>query len=383
MHSFKKYELTEHLSPKHLVSPKQFENYLASVKKPFMKTFYESLRKDLDIMMEKGKPLGGKFSFDSENRKKLPKNIEIPDRTKAKKDKFVEQVKELVAKEFKKHPGSLDNFVWPYKRQQYLKNIDIFIEQCLASFGPYQDAISDRDPFLFHSLISPGLNLGLIVPQDVLDKVLPLAKAKPKNIASIEGFVRQVVGWREFVRGIYENYNNKMETSNHWSSKRKLKACWWTGETGIDPVDDVIHKCIKYGYAHHIDRLMVMANIFNLIGAHPQEVYRWFMEMFVDSADWVMQANVYGMGLMSEGGIFATKPYICGSNYILKMSDYKSGPWCDIMDGLYWSFIDNNRNFFAKNPRMAMMVKMHDKMDKSKKQRITKAAKDFILKTTN
>ena len=173
-----------------------------------------------------------------------------------------------------------------------------------------------------------------------------------------------------------------MEGANYWKSQRSLKSCWWNGSTGLEPVDDVIKKCLRYGYAHHIERLMIMANIFNLIGAKPNQVYNWFMEMTVDSADWVMQANVYGMGLMSEGGIFATKPYICGSNYIMKMGDYKKGEWCDVMDGLYWRFIKVNKKFFLSNPRMAMMVRLLEKMPEEKYKRIEKAAKKFIEETT-
>ena len=177
-----------------------------------------------------------------------------------------------------------------------------------------------------------------------------------KNIPmnSLEGYVRQVIGWREFIRGIYHNFDEVQSKSNFWNHKRKLNENWYTGNTGIPPLDDAIKKANRFGYCHHIERLMIISNIMLLSQIHPQEVFKWFMEMFVDSSDWVMGPNVYGMAQFSDGGIFATKPYICGSNYLLKMSNYKKGDWCNEVDGLYWGFINNNRDFFAKNPRMSL-----------------------------
>ena len=379
---FKDIDCIEHPSPKFLVSKQEFKDYLASVKKPFMKSFYEQVRRRLNVLMEAGKPVGGKFSFDSENRKKLPKDVPIPTRHPLVSDQLTADVDAVVQKSFSKHPGSLNEFRWEYTRDAYLNKLDVFFKKMLPGFGPYQDAMSQRGPFLFHSLISPGLNMGLITPHDILTRI-PKNPSSHKHLGSIEGFIRQVIGWREFVRGIYENYNERMEKENHWDHNRNLKFCWWDASTGLEPVDAVISKSLKYGYAHHIERLMIMANIFNLIEAKPSQVYQWFMEMYVDSADWVMQANVYGMGLMSEGGIFATKPYICGSNYLLKMSDFKRGPWCEILDGLYWRFIDKHRGFFSSNPRMGMMVRMFDKMPDEKKTKILKKADDFILSSTD
>lgn len=227
------------------------------------------------------------------------------------------------------------------------------------------------------------LNNGLILPDELVETLIEKAGKKKILIASVEGYVRQVIGWREFVKGIYDNFERKMEEGNFWKHNNKLTQAWYEGSTGIPPLDDSIQKAKTYGYTHHIERLMVLSNMMLLCEIHPKEVHRWFMEMFVDSADWVMAANVYGMGQMSEGGIFATKPYICGSNYILKMSDYKKGDWCDVMDGLYWRFVDKNRSFFAKNPRMSMMVKMLDKTDKNRKKSIFESANRFIAEMTN
>jgi deoxyribodipyrimidine photolyase-related protein len=227
------------------------------------------------------------------------------------------------------------------------------------------------------------MNAGLLTPKEVIDEVL---KAKEKDtdipIASVEGFIRQVMGWREFVRGIYQNYSDEEESKNFFGHKRKLTKDWYEGTTGILPVDDAIKKANEFGYCHHIERLMILSNIMLLSEIHPHEVHRWFMEMFVDSADWVMGPNVYGMGQFSDGGLFATKPYVSGSNYVLKMSDYKKDDWCEVWDGLFWRFIGNNKTFFSKNPRMNMMVKLLEKMDAGKKKKLLNLADDFIQSKT-
>jgi deoxyribodipyrimidine photolyase-related protein len=191
---------------------------------------------------------------------------------------------------------------------------------------------------------------------------------------SLEGFVRQISGWREFVRGIYQNYRKVQETSNFWSHNRSLTQAWWDGSTGIEPLDFAIQKCLRYGYAHHIERLMVIGNLMLLLEVHPHNAHAWFMEMFIDSADWVMGPNVYGMAIFSDGGIFATKPYICGSNYLKKMGTFKKGHWELGVDGLYWSFIAKHREFFSQNPRMKMIVSSLDRMDPKKAHALKMAA---------
>ena len=199
---------------------------------------------------------------------------------------------------------------------------------------------------------------------------------------SLEGYIRQVIGWREFMRGIYQSYSEKMETRNFFKQNRKMKKSWYDGTTGLPPLDYAIKNALNHGWSHHIERLMILSNIMNLCEIKPTVVYKWFMEMFVDSSDWVMVPNVYGMGLFSDGGIFATKPYICGSSYFMKMMDFKKGDWCNIMDGLYWRFIDRNRKFFLKNPRLSMMVRIFDKMKTDRKKLILPAAEIFIKQNT-
>ncbi len=380
-----KIELKVLESPMFLCNRQQFDIYLFKSRKPFMKTFYEGERKRLKILLTKaGEPEGGSWSYDVENRKKAPKTLTNKSFPKFTPSKHLEDVRELVEKKFSSHLGDLDNFWLPVDRKGALKALDHFLTHHLPNFGDYQDAITARDPFLYHAIISPMVNNGLITPAEILEKVLErYRKDKAIPLSSVEGFVRQVMGWREFVRGIYQNYSEAQDKSNFFEHKRKLTKDWYEGTTGITPVDDAIKKANKYGYCHHIERLMILSNVMLLAEIHPEEVHRWFMEMFVDSADWVMGPNVYGMGQFSDGGIFATKPYISGSNYILKMSDYKKGPWCEIWDGLFWRFIGKNSKFFAKNYRMAMMVKTYEKMDPARKKKLIAIADKFIKEKTS
>ncbi|MDX1563168.1 MAG: FAD-binding domain-containing protein, partial [Gammaproteobacteria bacterium] len=199
---------------------------------------------------------------------------------------------------------------------------------------------------------------------------------------SLEGFVRQLIGWREFVRGVYREHGETQTNANFFGHDHELTDAWYDGTTGLPPLDDAIRKANRLGWDHHIVRLMVVGNVMNLAGIAPQAAHRWFMEMYVDSAEWVMGPNVYGMALFSDGGIFATKPYICGSNYWLKMSDYSRGDWCDVIDGLYWRFIDRHRDTLTSNPRLAMMPAMLDRLDDSRRDKIFSAADDFIERHT-
>ena len=236
--------------------------------------------------------------------------------------------------------------------------------------------------FQLHSALSSSMNLGIITPQQVITEARNYAEENDIPLNSLEGFIRQIIGWREFIRGIYQNFSEKMIDANYWNHQGKLSDAWYTGETGIEPLDDAIKGALEFGYTHHINRLMVLASIMNMSRIHPSEIYKWFMEMFVDSSEWVMVPNVFGMGTFADGGIFATKPYICGSSYILRMSNFKRGDWCEIVDGLYWKFIEDNREFFASNPRLSLMIRALDKLDKDRKLRIFKAADVFIEEKT-
>lgn len=368
-------------SPFFMVTREEFKEYLDSVKSPFMKTFYERLRKRYGILMEGKDPVGGKFSYDSENRKKLPKNVDPPPLIypPPQETPHFEDVKNLVETHFSKHPGKCDQFWLATHRKEAKKVFNRFLKERLTSFGTYQDAITPRSDFLFHSVISPYINMGLLLPEEVIRSVEKEFEKNPDiPLNSVEGFIRQVLGWREFVRGIYQNFDEVQQKENFFNHQRKLSPSWYEGTTGIPPLDDAIRKAQRFGYNHHIERLMVISNLMLLSQIHPQEVYKWFMEMYVDSSDWVMGPNVFGMGQFSDGGIFATKPYMSGSNYLLKMSDYKKGDWCLVVDGLYWGFIERNLDFFSQNPRLSMMAKLLEKMDKVRREEIKEASLAFL-----
>lgn len=374
-------------SPMFLTPRAEFADYLDdSGGKPFMARFYQRQRRRLDILLDEDRgPVGGQWSFDADNRRKLPDRVKLPDLPTPATTDHVRAVFALVNERFPDHPGSLIHLreVWfPTTRSQALAWLRRFLDDRFAQFGDYEDALSGRGDVLFHSALTPMLNLGLITPQEVIDRVLEHAEQHDTPINSVEGFVRQVIGWREFVRGIYQHYSEQQEQANSFNHQRQLTNKWWTGDTGLPPLDDAIRKARRLGWTHHIERLMVLCNFMNLCEIQPKQAHDWFMAMFIDSSDWVMGPNVYGMGLRSDGGVFSTKPYICGSNYLRKMGDYGKGDWCDVADGLYWRFIEKHRAFFEGNPRMAVMPRSLDKLGPERKQRIFGLAERFINHVT-
>jgi deoxyribodipyrimidine photolyase-related protein len=222
------------------------------------------------------------------------------------------------------------------------------------------------------------MNVGLVSPKFIIEEALSYASNHEVPLNSLEGFIRQILGWREFIRAVYELKGNEERTKNHWGFKRKIPASFWNGSTGIEPIDSAIKKVLETGYAHHIERLMVLGNFMLLCEFDPDEVYRWFMELFIDAYDWVMVPNVYGMSQFADGGLMATKPYISGSNYLMKMSDYKKGEWQPVWDGLFWRFMHVHRDFFLKNPRLGMLVRTFDKMPEEKQQLHLNNANQFL-----
>jgi deoxyribodipyrimidine photolyase-related protein len=346
-----------HESPMFLTSRAVFAHYVKGSARPFMKTFYEMQRKRLNLLVDaQGKPEGGKWSFDVDNRLKLPKTLTPPALPDFVSNAEVTQICELVDSLFSDHPGTTSNFWLPTSREEAVAWLDIFLQERFHDFGKYEDALSQKYDFLFHSVLTPMLNLGLLTPAEVIKKTLAYRAKHQVPFNSVEGFIRQVIGWREFIRGIYQNFSEKQDTTNFWNHTRKLKPCWYDGTTGILPLDHVIKKAVRLGFCHHIERLMVVGNLMVLCEIAPPAAHAWFMELFVDSSDWVMGPNVYGMGIFSDGGIFATKPYLCASNYLLKMSDFKRGDWCDDVDALFWNFLGKHKTFFAKNPRLNMLL---------------------------
>jgi len=369
----------ERASPMFLTSRESFAGFAADRKQLRMASFYRDERIRQGLLLEgDDEPLGGRWSLDEENRKKLPKQVDPPVIRPPDATRHVADVKALVAEHFAAHPGNAEDFWWPTTREQALAWLDQFVDERLERFGPYEDAMTTRSSTVFHSAISPVLNMGLITPGEVVDKVLAAFEGCDLPLESVEGFVRQVIGWREFIRGVYRERSSDMESGNFFDHRRGMTDSWYEGCTGIVPLDDTIRTATRLGWTHHIPRLMVAGNLMTLCEIRPDLAHRWFMEMYVDSSEWVMGPNVYGMALFSDGGLFATKPYICGSNYLKKMSDYANGDWCDIVDGLYWRFIDRLRDFFAGNPRLALMPKALDRQKPDRLERIYAAAERFL-----
>ena len=350
-------------SPGFINGKDEINKYFTNKKKYFFTSFYQEQRKKLNILLDKdSKPLGGKWTFDKENRKKLPKKIQVPKvHNNNYENNSLESTKNEVYNNYPDNYGKLELFNYPINHDQAKQSFKNFLQYRFSNFGTYEDAISTDHRFIFHSIISPSLNIGLITPREIIGMTLDFIEESNIPLNSTEGFLRQIIGWREFTRGIYESNGSFQRKRNFWNFEKKIPPSFYDGSTGIKPVDDTIKNIINYAYCHHIERLMVIGNIMCLLRYDPDEVYRWFMELFIDAYDWVMVPNIYGMSLHSDGGLMTTKPYISGSNYILKMSNYKKDNWCGIWDALYWDFIDKERDFFKKNPRMSMMVNLYDK----------------------
>jgi deoxyribodipyrimidine photolyase-related protein len=350
-------------------------------KKLFQTSFYKNQRTKLNILLDKEKnPVGGKWTFDDMNRKKFPKNKQTPilDYSKIKSSHYLSS-KKYVEINFENNLGEIsENQLYPtdYKSAKiWFKN---FLISRFEEFGIYEDAVLTKESIINHSILSPLLNSGLLNPNEVLKTTIDFYKKNNIPINSAEGFIRQIIGWREFIRGVYYSKGSEERTKNYWGFKRKIPNSFYDGTTGINPVDDTIKKVNKTGYANHIERLMILGNFMVLCEFDPDDVYRWFMELFIDSYDWVMVPNVYGMSQYADGGLMSTKPYISSSNYIIKMSDYKKGEWSEIWDGLFWSFMDKQRVFFSKNPRMRMLISSFDKMNSLKKEKLLLDADNFI-----
>ncbi len=367
-------------SPMFLTSKAMRKIFTSNPKKPLMGRFYENQRKDKKILINYDEsPVGGKWSFDELNRKKLPKNIHVPKLIKLAKNNFVIAAELSIKKDKLKHRGTSLHFNYPTTFEEANYWLDDFLEKRFSSFGEYEDSISKDHKFLWHSILSPLLNIGLLTPDEIIKKALLIGERKNIPINSLEGFIRQIIGWREFMSLVYEKYGTKMRTTNFWDFEYKtIPKSFYDGTTGIDPIDNVIRNILDYGYCHHIERLMIIGNFMLLCRFHPDQVYTWFMEMFIDSFDWVMVPNVYGMSQFSDGGIFSTKPYISGSNYIKKMSDYKNGEWATIWDGLFWKFIYDYKDFFRNQYRLSMMARTIDKMEPKKLEMHIKLATDFL-----
>ena len=377
----KKYKLEKevYVSPNFLNSMDAVKSYFDKKKTYFQTAFYIDQRKQRNILLTPSKePEGGQWSFDAENRLKFPAKEKVPLIKTLKEDQFIHEARNYINKNFGSNYGDNTNFIYPIHFNTAEKWLDDFIKERFEKFGIYEDAVVAKEHFLHHSVISPLLNTGLLNPQQVIDKVMEGAAQNNVPLNSLEGFIRQIIGWREFIRIVYEREGTKQRNKNYWGFKRKIPESFWKGTTGIEPIDQTIRKVLSTGYCNHIERLMVLGNFMLLCEFDPDDVYKWFMELFIDSYDWVMVPNVYGMTQFADGGLMTTKPYISGSNYILKMSDYKKGEWSSVWDGLFWRFMHVHRDFFSKNPRLGMLLNMFDKMPEEKQQLHLNNAEKFL-----
>lgn len=370
----------QHRSPLFINTPESIDDYFGSKKRFFQTDFYKQQRQKLDILMDgNGKPMGDKWTYDDENRLKYPKDKMPPKTTPIAQNNYYQEAITYTEKNFADHYGKVNvDFLFPTTFDESKAWLDVFFQERFAEFGAYEDAIVAKEVVLHHSILTPMLNVGLLTPQYIIDETLKYASEHDIPINSTEGFIRQIIGWREFIRGVYQVKGTQERTRNYWGFTRKIPESFWNGTTGIEPLDITIKKVLDTGYSHHIERLMVVGNFMLLCEFDPDEVYRWFMELFIDAYDWVMVPNVYGMSQFADGGLMSTKPYISGSNYLMKMSDYKKGPWQETWDALFWRFMHVHRDFFLKNPRLGMLVRSFDKMPIEKQNAFLTKADNFL-----
>lgn len=360
-------------SPMFLSSNEEFKEFYNSKKHFSQTSFYIYMRKKHKILLDENlKPQGGKWTFDKENREKIPTTLKLPSLLQITENIYVKEAKKYIDTHFSKNIGTYEFFNYPTTFDEVGFWVEDFIKKRLNNFGLYQDAIIEDNSCLFHSNLSFALNIGLITPETLLEKIIN--EQVPLN--SLEGYVRQILGWREFIKGVYNLIGQEEILSNFWGFQNKLNDKFYTAETGVLPVDNVIKKFLNTGYANHIERLMILGNFFLLCEINPKEVYKWFMEISIDSYDWVMRPNVFGMSQFSDGGRIVTKPYIASSNYIKKMSNFETGSWCEIFDNLFWRFVYKHKDYFAKNPRLKVLETNLNRKDE-------REIKNIVLKAEN
>jgi deoxyribodipyrimidine photolyase-related protein len=364
-------------------------------KKTFlMESFYHMMRKKHTILMQGDKPLTGKWNYDGDNRKKLPKDHKPTSPLIFNTD--VSEILTEIQKTDIKTIGTIDakNFVWPTTRNQSLELLDFFVTECLALFGSYQDTMTPNEWSLYHSRLSFSMNIKLISPLEVINKAISEWEKRPEEIAynQLEGFVRQIIGWREYMRGIYWNKMPEYATMNFFNHENNLPDWFWTGKTKMNCLKDTINQSLNFAYAHHIQRLMITGNFALLAGVNPDEVDAWYLGVYIDAIEWVEITNTRGMSQFADGGIVGTKPYVSSASYIDKMSHYcgscfykkalKTGEKACPFNSLYWNFYDKNEDKLGKNPRIGMMYNVWHKMKPDDKAALLQQA-DYYLKNIN
>lgn len=368
-------------SPMFLNSVDEISVKLQSRSRLFQTDFYIAERKERNLLIDdKGKPMGGSWTYDADNRLKYPKQKTPPFVSQPAITPYWVEAVEYVESNYGNNYGSIGKNTqhYPITHAQAKDWLDEFLSTRLNEFGAYEDAIVAGESILHHSVLTPMLNTGLLTPEEVLQSAMQYVSEHDVPLASTEGFIRQIIGWREFIRGVYNLKGTQERTKNYWQFKRRIPASFWDGTTGIEPIDIVIKRVLKTGYCHHIERLMVLGNFMLLCEFNPDEVYRWFMEMFIDSYDWVMVPNIYGMSQFADGGMMSTKPYISGSNYLVKMSNFSKGTWQNTWDALFWRFMHVHRDYFGQNPRLGMLLRTFDSMPLEKQSNLLTQADEYL-----
>ena len=361
-----------------------FKQWSSTAKVLRMEFFYRKLRQQTGYLMQADKPIGGKWNFDSDNRQKWNGTPAIPPTLDFTHDQIDLDVIALVKAEFQDHIGQIDHFNWATTRQQALQALDHFIQHQLVHFGQYQDAMVNQQDYMFHSLLSPYLNCGLLSPKEVCDAAESAYYNNQIPLNAAEGFIRQILGWREFIRGIYWLCMPNYRDLNKLNAERDLPSYFWTAETKMQCMHECLRNSLENAYAHHIQRLMVIGNFTLLNGISPNQVNEWYLSIYADAFEWVQLPNTHGMVLFADAGLVASKPYAASGNYIHKMSNYCQHCHYNVktktdhdscpFNSLYWDFLHRNRVFFSSNPRMTMMYKQWDKLELSEQNRILKRA---------
>ncbi|MEX2605304.1 MAG: cryptochrome/photolyase family protein, partial [Gracilimonas sp.] len=365
------------------------EEYKERVKDGWlMEYFYREMRKKTGYLMKGDQPEGGEWNYDEQNREKLPKDHPVPEIVETEVDEITKEVIEMVEKWYGDSFGKSENFTYAVTRRQALYRLNEFIDERLDEFGPYEDAMAQGKYDLFHSHLSLYMNNGLLLPKEICDKAEEAYNEGRARLNSVEGFIRQIIGWREYVRVYYEAMMPEVREANHFNFTNKLPEMYWSGKTKMNCMSECLKPVIENGYSHHIPRLMVLSNFSNLTETDPGELNRWFHLAYVDAYEWVVLPNVLGMSTFADGGVLASKPYVSSGNYINKMSDYckqceykiskKTGEDACPFNYLYWNFINKQRETFTKNGRANFMVNMFDKKSEEDKKAIWESSKKFI-----
>ncbi|MBD8678417.1 cryptochrome/photolyase family protein [Sphingomonas sp. CFBP 13720] len=350
----------------------EFEAWASNRRELRMEFFYREMRRKTRLLMDGDKPVGGQWNFDRENRKPAKRDLMMPRPLSFAPDAATRDVIALVADRFGGHAGSLDGFDFAVTRDDALRQQEAFLKYALAGFGDNQDAMLTGEPYLWHAVLSPYINAGLLDPLDLCRAVEARYVAGKVPINAAEGFIRQIIGWREFVRGIYWREGPDYVTRNYLDAKRDLPGFYWTGDTDMHCLGQAIGQTLDHAYAHHIQRLMVTGNFALLIGAEPQQVHRWYLEVYADAYEWVELPNTLGMSQFGDGGLLGSKPYASSGAYIDRMSDYcgscrydvkqRTGPDACPFNALYWDFLIRNRDKLGGIHRMGMPYRTWDKM---------------------